>query len=347
MNIPLKKYFAAPVLALAILTTVSTAPNSHADYSTHPEVAEFVDLMVDKHQFKREEIINWLKVAEYKESIVKAMSRPAEKVKPWYEYRKHFISERRIKGGIKFWQDNKETLERAKRELGVDPAIIVSIIGVETNYGSNTGSYKVVDALATLAFDYYTYTDKRAKRKRFFTAELENLFLLAREQKQNPVELKGSYAGAMGLGQFMPSSYRNYAVDFDDDQFADIWTNPTDAIGSVANYFHEHGWKQGEAVAMRANISTDPAEDTLNKPPRPKATLAELNSQGYKIIEPLAAETKALPMRFKAKYGNEYWLGLHNFYVISRYNPRTKYAMAVYQLSELIRERHCAQTSDC
>ena len=343
MNISLKKYFTAPFLALSVFATLGVASNSHADYSSHPEVAEFIDTMVDKHQFTRAEIIDWLKVAEHKESIVKAMSRPAEKVKPWYEYRKHFISEARIKGGVKFWQNNKETLERAQQEFGVDPAIIVSIIGVETNYGSNTGSYLVVDALATLAFDYYTYTNKRPSRKRFFTAELENLFLLAREQKQNPIELKGSYAGAMGLGQFMPSSYRNYAVDFDNDQFADIWTNPTDAIGSVANYFSEHGWKQGEIVAVRANINSDPAEDTLNNLHRPKATLAELNSQGYKIIEPLAAETKALPMRFQAKYGNEYWLGFDNFYVISRYNPRTKYAMAVYQLSELIQERNCAK----
>jgi membrane-bound lytic murein transglycosylase B len=342
----LKKIFAAPLIALAVLAT-GIASSSYADYSTHPEAAEFIDKMVEEHQFKREEIVGWLKVAKHQESIVKAMSRPAEKVKPWYEYRKHFISERRIKGGVKFWQENKATLERAQRELGVEPAIIVSIIGVETNYGSNTGSYKVVDALTTLAFDYYTYTNKRASRKRFFTAELENLFLLAREQNQNPIELKGSYAGAMGLGQFMPSSYRNYAVDFDDDQFANIWTNPTDAIGSVANYFSRHGWREGEAVAMRANISSDPAEDSLNNLHRPNATLAELNSLGYKIIEKFPADTKALPMRFEAKYGNEYWLGLHNFYVISRYNPRTKYAMAVYQLSELIRERNCAQSTDC
>ena len=340
----LNKFFAAPLLALSIFA-IGVSSSSYGDYSTHPEAASFIDTMVEKHQFKREEIIAWLKVAEHQTSIVKAMSRPAEKVKPWYEYRKHFISEARIKGGVKFWSENKETLERAQRELGVEPAIIVSIIGVETNYGSNTGSYKVVDALATLAFDYYTYTNKRASRKRFFTAELENLFLLAREQNQNPIELKGSYAGAMGLGQFMPSSYRNYAIDFDNDEFANIWTNPTDAIGSVANYFSRHGWREGEAVAIRANNSTDPAEESLNNLHRPKATLAELNGLGYKIIEQLPADTKALPMRFEAKYGSEYWLGLHNFYVISRYNPRTKYAMAVYQLSELIRERNCAQSS--
>ena len=343
----LKTSFSAPLLTLCATLAIGFSSSSHADYSTHPEVADFINTMVEEHQFPREQIIGWLKVAKHQKSIVDAMSRPAEKVKPWYQYRKHFISEARIKNGVKFWQENRETLERAQKELGVEPAIIVSIIGVETNYGGFTGNYKVIDALATLAFDYYTYTDKRAHRKRFFTAELENLFLLAREQKQDPLELKGSYAGAMGLGQFMPSSYRNYAIDFDNDQFADIWANPTDAIGSVANYFARHGWRAGEAVATRANITPDPAENSVNKLHRPKLTVAELTSQGYKTLEPLPADAKALPMRFEAKYGNEYWLGLHNFYVISRYNPRTKYAMAVYQLSELIRERHCAQSPGC
>jgi membrane-bound lytic murein transglycosylase B len=341
----LNNILASVLLSVAGLLTL--ASQSHADYSTHPEAAEFIDSMVEKHHFAREDIVSWLRTATHQESIVKAMSRPAEKVKPWYQYRNHFISDQRIDGGVAFWEQNRQTLEKAERDFGVDPAIIVSIIGVETNYGSNTGSYKVVDALTTLAFDYYTYTDKRESRKRFFTAELENLFLLAREQKQNPVELKGSYAGAMGLGQFMPSSYRHYAVDYDSDQFADIWRNPTDAIGSVANYFAEHGWRQGEAVAVRANINSDPAEETVNKLVRPKQSLAELDSQGYKIMQSLPPETKAFPMRFSAKYGNEYWLGMHNFYVISRYNPRTKYAMAVFQLSELIRQKKCRQYNDC
>ena len=345
----LKPYFSAPLLALftALAISAGLSSSSHADYSTHPDAGDFINTMVEEHQFSREEIVDWLKVAKHQKSIVDAMSRPAEKVKPWYQYRKHFISEARIKNGVKFWQENRETLERAEKELGVDPAIIVSIIGVETNYGGFTGNYKVIDALATLAFDFYTNSDEQAHRKRFFTGEIENLFLLAREHKLNPLELEGSYAGAMGLGQFMPSSYRNYAIDFDNDQFADIWANTTDAIGSVANYFARHGWRKGEAVATRANISSDPDESILNKLHRPKITVAELTSQGYKTLEPLPAETKALPLRFEAKYGNEYWLGLHNFYVIGRYNPRTKYAMAVYQLSEMIRERYCAQSPDC
>lgn len=320
---------------------------SFADYSEHPEAAAFVDTMVTKHKFERADIVGWLSYAEHQNSIVKAMSRPAEKVKPWFEYRKHFISDLRIERGLQFWEENQKTLERAQQEFGVDPAIIVSIIGVETNYGRNTGSYKVIDALTTLAFDYYTYTEKRESRKKFFITQLEHMFLLAREQKQDPLALKGSYAGAMGWGQFMPNSYRNYAVDFDGDEFADIWTNPTDAIGSVANYFTKHGWKKDQPVATRAHIEGEVSEEGLNKMKRPTMTIAELSAMGYQPVEKFDSETTAFPMRFKAKYGDEYWIGLHNFYVIGRYNPRTKYAMAVYQLSEIIRNKRCVSAENC
>ena len=323
------------------------ASASFADYSEHPEAVAFIDRMVSEHSFERGEIVGWLSYAKHQSSIVKAMSRPAEKVKPWFEYRKHFISDLRIDRGLQFWRENQQTLERAEQEFGVDPAIIVSIIGVETNYGRNTGSYKVIDALTTLAFDYYTYTEKRASRKKFFTTQLEHLFLLAREQNQDPLELKGSYAGAMGWGQFMPNSYRNYAVDFDGDGFADIWSNPTDAIGSVANYFTEHGWKKDQPVATRAHIQGSVSEEGLNKMKRPSLTIGELEAMGYNPVEKFPADSTAFPMRFTAKYGEEYWLGLHNFYVIGRYNPRTKYAMAVYQLSEIIRTRRCVSAKTC
>ncbi len=329
------------------LLAIFLANLSFADYSKHPEAAAFVDTMVEKHHFDRQQILAWLAQAKHQNSIVKAMSRPAEKVKPWHQYRKHFISDLRTKNGVKFWRQNQATLERAAAEFGVDPAIIVSIIGVETNYGRNTGSYKVIDALTTLAFDYYTYTDKRESRKKFFTIQLEHLFLLAREQQQDPLSLKGSYAGAMGWGQFMPNSYRNYAVDYDGDGFADIWTNPTDAIGSVANYFTKHGWQKDQPVATRAHINGKVSEEGLNQMKRPKTSIADLVAMGYEPVEKFDQDTKAFPMRFKAKYGDEYWIGLHNFYVIGRYNPRTKYALAVYQLSEIIRTSHCASDEHC
>lgn len=326
---------------------ISAATICSADYSEKPQVADFVDLMVNKHQFERQQVLQWLAAAKHQTSIVKAMSRPAEKVKPWHEYRKLFVSDLRIQRGVEFWQQHEATLERAYQQYGVDPAIIVSILGVETNYGRNTGSYLVLDALSTLAFDYYHSIEKRESRKKFFTVQLEHLFLLAREQNQDPLSLKGSYAGAMGWGQFMPNSYRNYAVDFDDDKFADIWTNPTDAIGSVANYFVKHGWKKDQPVATRAHIKENLNTDGLNKMRRPKKTIAQLEQQGFQPAQNYAKDSTAFPMMLAGKYGDEYWLGLHNFYVIGRYNPRIKYAMAVYQLSLMIREQRCETVKNC
>ena len=206
---------------LSIILWASVAGLCVADYSQHPETKAFVDIMVNKHQFEKQQILDWLSEAKHQHSIVKAMSRPAEKVKPWHEYRKLFVSPLRIDRGVKFWQENQQTLQRAAKDFGVDPAIIVSIIGIETNYGRNTGNYRVLDALSTLAFDYYVSIEKRESREKFFTTQLEHLFLLAREQNQDPLSLKGSYAGAMGWGQFMPNSYRNYAVDYDGDELAD------------------------------------------------------------------------------------------------------------------------------
>ena len=265
----------------ALVAATLFATPSLADYSAHPEAEAFVDTMVTKHNFDRQQVLTWLAYAKHQKSIVKAMSRPAEKAKPWHEYRKIFVTDTRANRGLEFWKQNKATLDKAEREFGVYPAIIVSIIGVETNYGRNTGSYKVIDALTTLAFDYYTYTEKRESRKRFFTIQLENLLLLAREQNQDPLKLKGSYAGAMGWVQFMPNSYRDYAVDYDGDGFADIWTNPTDAIGSVANYFTKHGWQKDQPVATRAYIEKAPSKEGLNKMKRPTTTIAELTAQGY------------------------------------------------------------------
>jgi len=337
------------ILKFVVLSScLLLAPLSFSDYSQQPQVAPFIDRMVEEHQFERAQVLEWLKVAENQQSIVKAMSRPAEKVKPWHEYRKIFVSELRIKRGVEFWQQHEETLERAYKEYGVDPAIIVSILGVETNYGRNTGSYRVIDALSTLAFDYYHSIEKRESRKKFFTIQLENLFLLAREQKKDPLSLTGSYAGAMGWGQFMPDSYRDYAVDFDGDNLADIWTNPTDAIGSVANYFNKKGgWKKGQPVATRAHIGDKLDTQGLNKMRRPQVTIAELIGRGYQPVQNFAEDSLAFPMKLTAKYADEYWLGFNNFYAIGRYNPRIKYAMAVYQLSLMIKEQRCETSKIC
>lgn len=336
----------------ALLALLATAAGAYAgDYADSPLAGQLIDELVAEEGFERRQLTGWLSHATRQESIIKAMSRPAEKVKPWYDYRKHFISDRRVTGGVDFWIEHRATLDRAADVFGVDPAIIVGIIGVETNYGSNTGSHRVIDALTTLAFDYYVDVAPRESRQRFFTSELKNLFLLAREQGQDPLTLTGSYAGAMGWGQFMPSSYRAYAVDFDGDQFADIWNNPIDAIGSVASYFSNHGWALGEPVAVRANLRAGGGSDELDKLRRPSQTVSALVTQGFAVVDPALADDpstltrKAIPLSFDQQSGPEYWLGFNNFYVISRYNPRTKYAMAVYQLSELIADRYHQQAS--
>ena len=330
---------------IGLLTLIPLS--TFADYSNHPQALLFIEKMTSEHNFSEEQLTGWLSLAERQESIIKAMSRPAEKAKPWHEYRRIFVTDKRIERGREFWLENQDTLIKASSEFGVDPAIIVSIIGVETNYGRNVGSYKVIDALTTLAFDYYTDIEKRESRRKFFTIQLEHLLLLAREQNKDPITLKGSYAGAMGWGQFMPNSYRNYAVDYDNDEFADIWDNPTDAIGSVANYFNKHGWKTGQPVATKAFIEGSIDPSAVNKMTRPKQTIGYFIKEGYRPLDKYSKDTLALPIRLEAKYGDEYWLGLHNFYVIGRYNPRTKYAMAVFQLSQQIQASICEKNNIC
>lgn len=298
------------------------------DYSKRDDVKQFIDEMVAEHQFSRDQMQAWLDQAKKKQSILDAISRPAEKRLTWARYRNIFLKNSRIKNGVKFWKENKDTLERAEKEFGVPAEIIVAIIGVETLYGKNKGSFRVVDALSTLGFDY-------PPRAKFFRKELKQFFLLAREQKQDPLTLTGSYAGAMGYGQFIPSSYRAYAIDYTGDEFADIWNNPTDAIGSVANYFKRHGWKKGEPVTLRARISNDHDREVLNDSLKPKHTIDSLRTKGYTPISELDEQVANI-MRLQGSKGAEFWLGLHNFYVITRYNHSRLYAMAVWQLSQEI-----------
>jgi len=267
--------------------------------------------------------------AERKQAILDAISRPAEKVKPWKDYRPIFITDARISKGVKFWQQNAEALARAEREYGVPAQTIVAIIGVETFYGGNTGSWRVIDALSTLCFDY-------PPRSPFFCQQLKEFLLLARQEQVDPLSVKGSYAGAMGLPQFMPSSFRAYAVDFDNDGHIDIWNNPTDAIGSVANYFKQHGWTQGGDVVSRASVQGDKAAQGLTVGIEPQLTAAQLHELGWSSSLQLDDALKVTAFRFDGADGEEYWLGLPNFYTITRYNRSPMYAMAVYQLSQAL-----------
>jgi membrane-bound lytic murein transglycosylase B len=317
-------------LVFLLLGIWSAATLAAGDYVENPQAQALIDEMVAEEGFDREQLQTILASAERKDSILKAISRPAEKSKPWYEYREIFLNEKRETQGIEFYREHRETLERAERETGVPAEVIVAIIGVETYYGRITGSYRVIDALSTLAFDY-------PKRSTFFTSELKNYLLLTREQGLDPLAFKGSYAGAMGYGQFMPSSYRAYAVDFDDDGVADIWNNPVDAIGSVANYFKRHGWQAGESVVFPA-AATSEVDDAFFVRSRaelkPRFTISEFSAAGVTASEELPSDAMATAMKFELEDGFEYWLGLHNFYVITRYNHSAMYAMCVYQLSQ-------------
>lgn len=302
-----------------------------ADYSEHPAAESFIQTMVDEHGFDAEYVRSSLKQAERKDSILKAISRPAEKTLNWAEYSKIFLTEKRIRYGKEFMATHADALTRAETEFGVPKEIVTAIIGVETRYGQNKGSYRVLDALATLGFDY-------EPRSKFFTKELVQMFLLAREQGFNVADLKGSYAGAMGYGQFISSSYRHYAVDFDGDDVIDILNNPVDAIGSVANYFKQHRWKENEPVAEQVDLAGIDYKALLNESLKPKYTFADLKAKGFKEIEGAQDDAVLKILELEGESGLETWLAWHNFYVITRYNHSHLYAMAVYQLSQRVRE---------
>ena len=321
------------VFVMACLwTTLSCAAEN---YGTNPAALALVDELVQEQGFDREELERVFSQAERQESILKAIARPAEKTKAWYEYREIFLNAKREDEGVEFYALHRDTLARAEREFGVPSEIILAILGVETYYGRIAGSYRVIDALSTLAFDY-------PRRSPFFTKELKNFLVLTRQQGFDPLSLKGSYAGAMGYGQFMPSSYLSYAVDFDGDGVIDIWNNPVDAIGSVANYFKRHGWKTGGMVVSAADANKDVADEWFvsgRKGLKPEHSVAQFAAQGLVAREALAPETLAAAMKFELQDGYEYWLGLHNFYVITRYNHSAMYAMCVYQLSQRLAAR--------
>jgi membrane-bound lytic murein transglycosylase B len=298
-----------------------------ADYDSSPEVASFIREMTNSHGFASEQLSLLFTQVERKQSILDAISRPAEKVKPWSDYRPIFITDARISRGVDFWRQHEAALLRAQQEYGVEPQVIVAIIGVETFYGGNTGNYRVIDALATLGFDY-------PPRAPFFRQQLKEFLLLTREQQVDPLSVKGSYAGAMGLPQFMPSSYRAFAVDLNGDGKINIWTDPADAIGSVASYFKQHGWTAGGLVVSRAEVRGAHVDEGLTQGIEPVKTVGDLRALGWSSHDALRADLPVTAFRFDGAEGPEYWLGLSNFYAITRYNRSAMYAMAVHQLSE-------------
>jgi len=302
-----------------------------ADYESRDSVKDFINELAVEDGFNPEQLAEIFEQVEKKQRIIDLISRPAEKAKPWHEYREIFVTAPRIAAGVEFWEENEAALNRAGSKFGIPIEIIVAVIGVETNYGRNKGSFRVMDALSTLAFDY-------PPRARFFRSELRELLLLAREENKDPLELIGSYAGAMGYGQFIPSSFRAYAIDFDGDGARDIWSNQTDAIGSVANYFFRHGWDGEGPIAVPVTVTDERADQFANQGLKPKRSIAELRKAGVEHVS-LPDQTLGALFRLEGNGGWEYWLGLHDFYVITRYNHSHMYALAVVQLSAAVRSR--------
>lgn len=293
-----------------------------------PGIPQFIDEMVSKHQFKRDELVRVFQRAQYRQAVIDAISAPAT-IKPWTEYRASFVNGQRISGGLQFWLRYADALQRAEKEYGVPQEIIVALIGVETSYGRNSGKFSALDALTTLAFDY-------PRRADFFRGELEQYLLLTREQGLDLFKVQGSYAGALGIPQFMPGSYRKYAVDFSGEGKIDLLHDPVDAIGSVANYLKQYGWLNGAPVAVRASACGGDCAGRLGE----AHSVAEWMAAGVKPDREIAADMKARLMDFTVADGKEFWLAFGNFDVITRYNNSDFYAMTVFQLAEALRDAH-------
>jgi len=315
---------AAGIVLLALLTSPALAVDLD-----QPDVGAFIDSMVTQHDYDREKLRDILGGAEKKQSILDAISKPAERTLTWADYRKIFITKERINAGVDFWHENRVALEDIEQRTGVPVEMLVGIIGVETYYGRITGGHRVVDALATLAFYY-------PPRSKFFRSELEHFLLLIREEEMEAADAFGSYAGAMGRPQFMPSSYRAYAVDSTGDGKRDIWNNWKDVAGSVANYFNAHGWRTGEEVTTQATIGSSWSGPFPKNILKAEETVGSLSEQGVMFSTMKGDESAAQLLTLEGADGDEHWIGFHNFFVITRYNRSVMYALAVHQLGQEI-----------
>jgi membrane-bound lytic murein transglycosylase B len=293
-----------------------------------PGIPVFIDEMVARHHFDREELVHLFEQANHKPSIIEAISRPSTAT-PWLDYRASFVNQARIKPGLVFWKKYQHTLARAEKQYGVPQEIIVALIGVETLYGENAGHYRILDALTTLAFDY-------PRRAAFFRDELENYLLLAREQEFDLLAVRGSYAGAMGIPQFMPSSYRKYAVDFNGNHKTDLLNEPVDVIGSIGNYLKGYGWIRGGRIAVLAEVDGgDYAGGGKDL-----RSVSDWRASGVSTKVKLKPDVSARLLDYTIADGREYWLGFNNFEVITRYNNSDYYAMSVFQLAEALKVEH-------
>lgn len=294
--------------------------------------------MAEKHHFNSRELRRIFSQVKLQPEVLKAISTPVTSL-PWNEYRALLINPARISDGVKFWDEHERALTRARQKYGVPEEIIVATLGVETRYGRNTGRYRVMDALTTLAFDFPPRVD-------FFRDELEQYLLFTRDSHIDPLSLKGSYAGAMGMPQFIPSAYRSYAVDFDGDGKANLWTSAADAVGSIANYYQAYGWQEDEPIAVGARVSGDEFLPLLSRDIEPHTPVAELQNMGVTPEQEISGDNLASLFALVEGDETQYWLALNNFYVITRYNRSVYYAMAVYELSREIRAARGTQIDD-
>jgi membrane-bound lytic murein transglycosylase B len=310
----------APGLAQAV---------SVADY---PYLGAIVDRLVAQHGLNRQDLIHTFDKVTLRPEVVAAMKRPAERL-PWYRYRPIFVNPGQVRNGVRFWSDNEKVLARAARDTGVPPQIIVAVIGIETRYGTSLGSHPVLDSLTTLTVEY-------PRRRKFFGKQLEQFLLLTHEQSLDRFSIMGSYAGAFGIPQFMPSSYREYAVDYSGDGKADLVNETADAIGSVANYLKQAKWQPGQPVCIRVRPKVKPAPALLDGAHKLKTTVGRLRASGYDIDASIGDDVKAGVIALDEEKGSSYWVVFENFYVITRYNPSIEYAMAVHELSTTLKREY-------
>tara|TARA_B100000927_G_C16469734_1_gene471056 strand:- start:1950 stop:2840 length:891 start_codon:yes stop_codon:yes gene_type:complete len=289
---------------IILIITIFFSFQGFSDYSVHKDSRAVIDELVNNHGFEESFVVRVLKDAKKRDEMLESVANPAEKTKSWDDYRAIFLKKKRIMDGKKFIEDNFKTLQRAEDEFGVPKEIITAILGVETDYGRVMGKYRVIDSLTTLGFD-----DPR--RSKFFRSELIQFFILTRENNLDILNTKGSYAGAMGYGQFISSSYRAYAIDYDGDDFADLFNSVEDAIGSIANYLKRHGWKKEGSIVTKTSPNNV--------------------RQFYKPNQSL---TRFLPLTFVENGKELHFIADDNFYAIARYNISDVYAMAVYYLAE-------------
>ncbi|MFN4341766.1 MAG: lytic murein transglycosylase B [Azonexus sp.] len=325
-----------PSSLLAGLVHLAQAAPPVATFANEPEAVAFARDLEQRHGFNADTLLSQFAHVAPNAKVLQLIKPPTSPVqRSWERYRPRFLNDRRIDGGVRFWQENEGQLIKASALYGVPPEIIIAIIGVETEYGRNTGGFRVLEALATLAFKY-------PPRAEFFRTELEQFLLLTRENSLDPLAVKGSFAGAIGIPQFMPGSQRRYAVDFDGDQRIDLANSVDDAIGSVGHFLEQHGWQAGQPIAVAAATNGTPAPSLIEAGIRPRLKVADLAARGiFAKADPQA--TVALIDLVSPGKETEYWLGFDNFYVITRYNRSTFYAMSVFQLGEEIRNRLCEQ----